>query len=62
MLALPRELDAGDGSQQVPQSQLVDVGLPVVDAVVLRGRYELQLFGGEVDDPVVGIAVVVAAG
>ena len=38
------------------------MGRPIVDAVMLRGRGELDMLGRQVDNPVIRAALVVAAG
>ena len=62
MLSAAGQLDAGHSADAPAQPQTVDVGLPVVDAIVLGGRRELDVLGGDVDEAVGGVAVVVAAG
>ena len=62
VLAAPGEFDAFDRFDEGSETECVDGGLPVVEAVVLGGGGEFEVFGGDVDEAAVGVADVVATG
>ena len=62
MLPAAGVLQPDNGLDVLCQAEAVDVGLPVIDAVVFGCRSEFEVLGHQVDDAIVGVAVVVAAG
>ena len=61
MLSSASKLNAHDGSNALTQPQPVDVRLPIIETIVFGGGRKLDVFGGKADDPVIGVAIVVAA-
>src|SRR5215510_13234721 len=62
VLAVASQLNTDNRFQVLAHSEAVDMRLPVADAIMLRSGCKLDVLGDMVDNPVVGVAIVVTAG